>query len=121
MVKQCYERVPPVYFDAGYAVGSELFIRSRKEAGERNNRMQEWLDEVELCLFNQISSRFDEILSVLRTIESLECIVVFNARRLRAIREGNMRLSKEVSSRHMRIVTLLRRQQHLREVLAPMA
>ena len=48
--------------------------------------MHEHLDEVELCLFNQISSRFDEILSVLRTVESLECIVVFNAQRLRQVR-----------------------------------
>ena len=30
--------------------------------------MHEQLDEVEICLFNQITSRFDEILSVLRTI-----------------------------------------------------
>ena len=83
--------------------------------------MHEWLDEVELCLFNQISSRFDEILSVLRTIESLECLVVFNATRLRQIRQGNMDLAKQVSSRHMRIVTLLKRQERLKAVLAPMA
>jgi hypothetical protein len=49
---------------------------------ERTVKMHEQLDEVELCLFNQISSRFDEILSVLRTIESLECVVVYNAEKL---------------------------------------
>lgn len=38
---------------------------------EKQANMYEDLDEVEVCLFNQISSRFDEILSVLRTIESL--------------------------------------------------
>lgn len=40
--------------------------------------MQDQLDEIEVCLFNQISSKFDEILSVVRTIESLEFIVVDN-------------------------------------------
>jgi hypothetical protein len=68
LVKQCYENVPALYFDAAYVVKGEAFVRNRKEAAERTNRMHEWLDEVELCLFNQISSRFDEILSVLRTI-----------------------------------------------------
>lgn len=80
--------------------------------------MHEQLDEVELCLFNQISSRFDEILSVLRTVESLECIVVFNAQRLRQVREGNMRLAKQASERHLRIVTLLRRQERIGKTLA---
>jgi hypothetical protein len=117
MVKLCYENVPAVYFEGGYTVKGELFVRNRKEAGEKTNRMHEWLDEVELCLFNQISSRFDEILSVLRTIESLECIVLFNADRLRQIRRGNMDLTKQVSGRHLRIVTLLRRQERLRAVL----
>jgi hypothetical protein len=117
MVKLCYENVPAAYFEGGYAVKGELFVRNRKEAGEKTNRMHEWLDEVELCLFNQISSRFDEILSVLRTIESLECIVLFNADRLRQIRRGNMDLTKQVSGRHLRIVTLLRRQERLKAVL----
>ena len=40
--------------------------------------MQDKLDEIEVCLFNLVSNRFDEILSVVRTIESLEFIVVDN-------------------------------------------
>lgn len=59
--------------------------------------MHESLDEVELCLFNQISSRFDEILSVLRTIESLECVVTYNSNRLREVRTNNMQLAKKAS------------------------
>lgn len=118
LVKNCYQNVPALYFDPTYEVKPELFVRSRRETGERTFRMHEWLDEVELCLFNQISSRFDEILSVLRTIESLECVVVFNASRLRQIRQSNMELVKKVSERHMRIVTLLRRQERLKSTLA---
>lgn len=72
--------------------------------------MQEHLDEVELCLFNQISSRFDEILSVLRTIESLECVVVYNAERLGQVRQKNMILAKQVSRQNIKILTLLKRQ-----------
>ena len=72
--------------------------------------MQENLDEVELCLFNQISSRFDEILSVLRTIESLECVVVYNAERLGQVRQKNMILAKQVSRQNIKILTLLKRQ-----------
>lgn len=63
--------MPKIFFDSGYEVSEELFTRNRREASERTMKMHESLDEVELCLFNQISSRFDEILSVLRTIESL--------------------------------------------------
>lgn len=73
-------------------------------------KMHEALDEVELCLFNQISSRFDEILSVLRTIESLECIVTYNSTRLKEVRINNIELAKKASERHLKIVSLLRRQ-----------
>ena len=59
--------------------------------------MHEYLDEVEVCLFNQISSRFDEILSVLRTIESLECVVTFNSNRLREVRQGNVLIARSAS------------------------
>jgi DNA invertase Pin-like site-specific DNA recombinase len=121
MVKKCYENVPSLYFDPKYEIKGELFVRNRKETAEKTYKMHEYLDEVELCLFNQISSRFDEILSVLRTIESLECIVVFNANRLHQIRQSNMDLVKQVSSRHLRIVTLLKKQERLKSTLAKMA
>ena len=80
-------------------------------------KMQENLDEVELSLFNQISSRFDEILSVLRTIESLECVVVYNAERLGQVRQNNMILTKQVSKRHIKILSLLKRQERLKATL----
>ena len=40
--------------------------------------MQEQLDEIDYCLFNQITSRFDEILSSLRTLEALSFVVSEN-------------------------------------------
>ncbi len=83
--------------------------------------MYEYLDEVEICLFNQISSRFDEILSVLRTIESLECIVDYNSNRLRVVRESNVSLAKTASQRHLKIVSLLKRQERLRNVIGKLA
>lgn len=60
--------MPQLYFQPDYEIKGEMFVRSRRETAEQTGRMHEQLDEVELCLFNQISSRFDEILSVLRTV-----------------------------------------------------
>jgi hypothetical protein len=68
LLKKCYESVPSEYFSAAFEVKEELFQRNRKISHERSMKLHEDLDEVEICLFNQISSRFDEILSVLRTI-----------------------------------------------------
>lgn len=113
--------MPQLYFQPDYEIKGEMFVRNRRETAEQTGRMHEQLDEVELCLFNQISSRFDEILSVLRTVESLECIVVFNAQRLRQVREGNMRLAKRASERHLRIVTLLRRQERINKTLVKLS
>lgn len=31
LVKNCYENVPAVYFEQGYQVKGELFVRNRKE------------------------------------------------------------------------------------------
>ena len=83
--------------------------------------MHEYLDEVEVCLFNQISSRFDEILSVLRTIESLECVVTFNSDRLREVRRNNLQVARTASERHLKIVRLLRRQERLKGVLSKLS
>jgi hypothetical protein len=79
--------------------------------------MHEYLDDVEVCLFNQISSRFDEILSVLRTIESLECVVTYNSNRLREVRQNNLSIARNASQRHLKIVGLLRRQERLKGLL----
>lgn len=48
-------------------------------------------------------------------------MVVFNANRLKQIRQSNMELVKRVSQRHINIVTLLKRQERLKATLAVMA
>lgn len=64
-------------------------------------------------MFNQNTSRFDEILSVLRTVESLDCLVVDNQRRLKMIREGNFRKVMAVSERQNKMAVLIRRKRNL--------
>jgi hypothetical protein len=102
-------------------MNEESFIRSRKQMTEDTMVMHEYLDEVELCLFNQISSRFDEILAVLRTIESLECVVDYNAQRLREVRGNSLRVAKSASLQNVKIVGLLKKQERLKKTLSTLA
>ncbi len=45
---------------------------------------------------------------------------MFNAKRLKAVRESNMELTKQVSSRHLKIVGLLKKQEKLKSVISKM-
>jgi hypothetical protein len=45
---------------------------------------------------------------------------VFNGKRLKAVRESNMELTKQVSSRHLKIVGLLKRQEKIKSVINKM-
>lgn len=121
LVIKCYQNVPKLYFSSAYHTNADMYTMSRKEAFDKTSRMQDNLDEVEVCLFNQISSRFDEILAVLRTIESLECVVDYNSQKLKQVRGSNMKLVKSVSDRQRKIAGLLRKQQRLKEVVATLA
>lgn len=55
--------------------------------------MSLYLDEIEICLFNQVTSRFDEFISVLRTIESLDLLLNDNLHKLSVIRTHNKSLN----------------------------
>lgn len=79
--------------------------------------MQEQLDEIEVCLFNQISSRFDEILSVLRTIETLDFLVVENQRKIRSIREDNLSKVIKVSEKQIHLTRLIARKRRIETTL----
>lgn len=66
-----------------------------------------------MALFNQITARFDEILSVLRTIESLECLVDYNVDRIRSVRNSNIETTKKVVLKQNKIVSLINKKKNM--------
>lgn len=66
-----------------------------------------------MALFNQITARFDEILSVLRTIESLECLVDYNVDRIRSVRNSNIETTKKVVLKQNKIVSLIKKKKNM--------
>ena len=113
LVKKCYESIEKEYFDYHFSIRGDFFSRSKKVGREKQVRLYEDLDEVEICLFNQITSRFDEILSVLRTIESLEMIVEDNQSKLRNIRQRNLLVSKRVAAKQCNVLRIIRKKKRL--------
>ena len=65
-----------------------------------------------MALFNQITARFDEILSVLRTIESLECLVDYNVDRIRSVRKDNIETTKKVVFKQNKIISLIKKKKN---------
>lgn len=65
-----------------------------------------------MALFNQITARFDEILSVLRTIESLECLVDYNVDRIRSVRKDNIETTKKVVLKQNKIISLIKKKKN---------
>ena len=80
---------------------------------DRQTKMQEQLDEVEVALFNQITSRFDEILSSLRTLESLSCLVTENQDKLKQIRQHNFKQVMTVTEKQAKMARLLRKKKNM--------
>jgi hypothetical protein len=70
-----------------------------------------------VALFNQISARFDEILSVLRTIESLECLVDYNVDRIRSVRKDNIETTIKVVLKQNKIISLIKKKKNTEQAL----
>lgn len=70
-----------------------------------------------MALFNQITARFDEILSVLRTIESLECLVDYNVDRIRSVRKDNIETTKKVVLKQNKIISLIKKKKNTEQAL----
>ena len=70
-----------------------------------------------MALFNQITARFDEILSVLRTIESLECLVDYNVDRIRSVRKDNIETTKKVVLKQNKIISLIKKKKNTERAL----
>jgi hypothetical protein len=70
-----------------------------------------------VALFNQITARFDEILSVLRTIESLECLVDYNVDRIRSVRKDNIETTKKVVLKQNKIISLIKKKKNTEQAL----
>lgn len=97
LIQKCYRNIPERYFSEGspeQIIDAQLFRRDRRKLEDAQDKIAGHLDEIELCLFNQVTSRFDEFVSVLMAIESLDLLVKENLNRLAILRKSNQKHKK---------------------------
>jgi hypothetical protein len=81
------------------------------------------LDHIEVCLFNQVTSRFDEFISVVRTIEAMDVLVQENLHRVKDIRRGNKGIGQGLVRKAMeveRLVIRVRNMGRVRDIMQKM-
>lgn len=76
-----------------------------------------YLDQVELCLFNQVTSRFDEFVAVLRTIEALDLLVKDNLVKVGIMKNVSKHTQKNMLKKADVILDLTKKKANREKVL----
>jgi hypothetical protein len=76
-VEDSVKYIPSCYFDEGML--PQIRVTSRAEARKEQEKLNEYLDAVEVCLFKHINVRFADFFKMLENIEYLEKAVAVNS------------------------------------------
>ncbi len=94
-LKKCFKSVPSHFFNDSFAVQPSIFSRN---IGKMNDIQQDYslyLDEVEINLFYQINTRFNQFLTVILNLNSMQKSIDSSLYKITYLRNYTQNLRKQ--------------------------
>ncbi|KAM3147169.1 Vacuolar protein sorting-associated protein 54 [Paramecium bursaria] len=103
MIVNCYQKVPSYYFQPDYHFNFTVLCESNK-IGPHLEDQQHYLDEVEITLFYHINTKFDQFLSVILQLNSMNGLIESNMKKVKAARIFNKQAKEKLLKKSFAIL-----------------
>jgi len=115
---KCYEAVPQQYFEKDFSFDFQYFTRDKEKLFQIQEDLGEYLDHVELNLYYQITSRFQEFLDVILKLNQMEAQIQNCLYSIKFFRNFNKELKTKCSDKVQNVLRLKRRKINIEKTLA---
>jgi vacuolar protein sorting-associated protein 54 len=113
----CFKNVPQTFFDDKFVFNFSYLDRNALKMGQIQEDLSEHLDLVEMNLFYQITSRFQEFLDVILKLNEMEKQIENCLNGIHFLRNNNKDYKTKLIAPSVKILTLKRRQLNIQKTL----
>ncbi|KAL4462624.1 hypothetical protein ABPG74_000454 [Tetrahymena malaccensis] len=116
---RCYKNVPSIYFYSDFHFDFKAHLsRDVNQMNETQDQISEYLEEVDINLFYQIQTRFNQFLSIILDLNEMQSLIDDSLKKIYYIRQCNLVLKQKLVQKGSQIVTMKKRIDRCQSVLA---
>lgn len=116
LLEKCKQTIPSMYF-RNETPSLSMISRDRQKTEEEQDRLVYFVNQIDICILNQVNLNFTKFVGGLITIDTMDDLIEASVEKLRVVRENNRLLHEKTVEKSHRLRTLVLRQANLRTLI----